>query len=114
MAPKSTELRRRWQKPGDITDVPRYVAGQEYGGWWHTSRAIHSTDHLRLKSLTFGVRAPQKWLDASGLSTARIYVSGTNLLTWAKYDQYDPELTGLVNCDIPPLRTIAVGLEIGF
>lgn len=114
MAPKSTELRRRWQKPGDITDVPRYVAGQEYGGWWHTSRAIHSTDHLRLKSLTFGVRAPQKWLDATGLSTARIYVSGTNLLTWAKYDQYDPELTGLVNCDIPPLRTIAVGLEIGF
>lgn len=114
MAPKSTELRRRWQKPGDITDVPRYVAGQEYGGWWHTSRAIHSTDHLRLKSLTLGVRAPQKWLDASGLSTARIYVSGTNLLTWAKYDQYDPELTGLVNCDIPPLRTIAVGLEIGF
>ncbi len=114
MAPKSTELRRRWQKPGDITDVPRYVAGQEYGGWWHTSRGIHSTDHLRLKSLTFGVRAPRKWLDASGLSTARIYISATNLLTWAKYDQYDPELTGLVNTDIPPLKTVAIGLEIGF
>ena len=28
---KSTELRRRWKQPGDITDVPRYVYGQEYG-----------------------------------------------------------------------------------
>ena len=28
---KSTEQRRRWQKPGDITDVPRFVYGNKKG-----------------------------------------------------------------------------------
>lgn len=113
-APKSVELRRRWQKPGDVTDVPRYVNGQEFGGYWHSSRGIHSTDHLRLKSLILGVNAPRKWLNPVGLSMARIYFSGTNLLTWAKYDQYDPELQGTVGFDIPPLKTFSVGLEVEF
>lgn len=112
-APKSTELRRRWQRPGDITDVPRYVAGQSYGGWWHSSRGVHSTNHLRLKSLVLGVNAPTDWVRKLGLSRARVFFSGSNLLTWAKYDQYDPELIGTVGFDIPPLKTFSFGLEIG-
>lgn len=111
---KSTELRRRWRKPGDKTDIPRYVDGQEFGGWWHSSRGIHSTDHLRLKSLTLGVNAPERWLQPIGFSGARIYFSGTNLLTWAKYDQYDPELSGVVGLSLPPLKTYAFGVEISF
>ena len=111
---KSTELRRRWKQPGDITDVPRYVYGQEYGGWWNSSRGIHSTDHLRLKSLIVGVSAPQSWLRTIGINSARIYFSGTNLLTWAAYDQYDPELNGIVSYFTPPLKTFAFGLELKF
>ena len=110
---KSTEMRRRWQKPGDITDVPRYVNGQRFGGQWHSSRGIHSTDHLRLKGLTLGISAPQKWLDITKLSQARIYFSGTNLLTWAAYSQYDPELNKTVTFGVPPLKTWAFGIEIG-
>lgn len=112
-APKSIELRRRWQKPGDKTDIPRYVYGQNYGGWWHSSRGIHSTDHLRLKSLVLGVNAPDSWIKKLGLSRARVYFSGSNLLTWAKYTQYDPELMGTVGFEIPPLKTFSFGLEIG-
>ena len=111
---KSTELRRRWKQPGDITDVPRYVYGQEYGGWWNSSRGVHSTDHLRLKSLIVGVSAPQSWLRTIGINSARIYFSGTNLLTWAAYDQYDPELNGIVSYFTPPLKTFAFGLELKF
>ena len=109
----STDLRRRWQKPGDITDIPRYVAGREYGGWWITSRNIHSTDHLRLKNLIIGVNAPTRWLNVLGMSQARVYFSGNNLLTWAKNKLYDPELTGSVGFNIPPLKTYAFGIEIG-
>ena len=111
---KSTELRRRWRKPGDKTDIPRYVAGQEFGGWWHSSRGIHSTDHLRLKSLVLGLNAPENWLQPLGFSAARVYFSGTNLLTWARYDQYDPELSGVVGFSLPPLKTWAFGVEISF
>jgi len=77
---KSTEQRRRWQKPGDITDVPRFVYGNKKGGNYNSSRAIHSTDHIRLKSLILGLNAPKAWLQKLGIGNARIYFSGTNLL----------------------------------
>ena len=111
---KSTELRRRWQKPGDITDVPRYVNGYMHGGYYTTSRAVHSTDHLRLKSLSIGVRMPDKWLSTLGIESGRVYFSGSNLLTWAAYDQYDPELGTVVGIWIPPMKTFSFGIELGF
>lgn len=64
---KSTEQRRRWQKPGDITDVPRFVYGNKKGGNYNSSRAIHSTDHIRLKSLILGLNAPKAWLQKLGM-----------------------------------------------
>ena len=111
---KSTEQRRRWQKPGDITDVPRFVYGTKMGGNYNSSRAIHSTDHIRLKSLILGLNAPKAWLQKLGIGNARIYFSGTNLLTWAAYDQYDPEMSGVVGFYTPPLKTYAFGLELKF
>lgn len=111
---KSTEQRRHWQKPGDITDVPRFVYGNKKGGNYNSSRAIHSTDHIRLKSLILGLNAPKAWLQKLGIGNARIYFSGTNLLTWAAYDQYDPEMSGVVGFYTPPLKTYAFGLELKF
>lgn len=111
---KSTEQRRRWQKPGDITDVPRFVYGNKKGGNYNSSRAIHSTDHIRLKSLILGLNAPKAWLQKLGIGNARIYFSGTNLLTWAAYDQYDPEMSGVVGFYTHPLKTYAFGLELKF
>lgn len=111
---KSTEQRRRWQKPGDITDVPRFVYGNKKGGNYNSSRAIHSTDHIRLKSLILGLNAPKAWLQKLGIGNARIYFSGTNLLTWAAYDQYDSEMSGVVGFYTPPLKTYAFGLELKF
>lgn len=111
---KSTEQRRRWQKPGDITDVPRFVYGNKKGGNYNSSRAIHSTDHIRLKSLILGLNAPKAWLQKLGIGNARIYFSGTNLLTWAAYDQYDPEMSGVIGFYTPPLKTYAFGLELKF
>lgn len=111
---KSTEQRRRWQKPGDITDVPRFVYGNKKGGNYNSSRAIHSTDHIHLKSLILGLNAPKAWLQKLGIGNARIYFSGTNLLTWAAYDQYDPEMSGVVGFYTPPLKTYAFGLELKF
>lgn len=111
---KSTEQRCRWQKPGDITDVPRFVYGNKKGGNYNSSRAIHSTDHIRLKSLILGLNAPKAWLQKLGIGNARIYFSGTNLLTWAAYDQYDPEMSGVVGFYTPPLKTYAFGLELKF
>lgn len=103
----------RWQKPGDKTDVPRFVYGQASGPS-NSSRYIHSTDHIRLKNLTFGVTLPQEWTKKVFINSARVYFSGSNLLTWAKWDQYDPEVpvNGEVFCEAPVMRTFSFGVQI--
>lgn len=105
----------RWQKPGDITDVPRFVLEQGAGPQ-NSSRYIHSTDHIRLKNLTLGFTLPRQWIQKALIENARIYFSGTNLLTWAKWNQYDPEVpvNGEVFCEAPAMRTFNFGVEITF
>ncbi|CAK7010117.1 MAG: TonB-dependent receptor P3 [Parabacteroides sp.] len=105
----------RWQKPGDITDVPRFVLEQGAGPQ-NSSRYIHSTDHIRLKNLTLGFTLPGQWTQKALIENARIYFSGTNLLTWTKWNQYDPEVpvNGEVFCEAPAMRTFNFGVEITF
>ena len=111
---KSILLRGRWKQPGDITNIPQYVSGNNTGGYFNSSRGIHSRDHLRLKSFTLGATLPAKWVSSAGISRARFYVSGMNVLTLAAYKQYDPEMEGVVGWGIPPLKTWTMGLEIFF
>jgi hypothetical protein len=105
----------RWQKPGDRTDVPRFVLEQGAGPQ-NSSRYIHSTDHIRLKNLTLGFTLPGRWVQKALIENARVYFSGSNLLTWAKWKQYDPEVpvNGEVFCEAPPMRTFNFGVEITF
>lgn len=105
----------RWQESGDQTDVPRFVYG-EAAGPTNSSRYIHSTDHLRLKNLTIGYTLPVQWTSRALIEKARIYFSGSNLLTWAKWDQYDPEtpVNGEVFCEAPAMRIFNFGVQLTF
>lgn len=105
----------RWQQAGDQTDVPRFVFGEK-ASVTNSSRYIHSTDHLRLKNLTLGFTLPDQWTNKVLISKARVYFSGSNLLTWAKWKQYDPEtpVNGEVYCEAPPMRTFSFGVQLTF
>lgn len=105
----------RWQKPGDQTNVPRFVYNQSASDN-NSSRYIHSTDHLRLKNLTLGYTLPREWTRKVMVNKARFYFSGSNLLTWAKWKQYDPEtpVNGEVFCEAPPMRTFSFGVQLTF
>lgn len=49
---------------------------------------------LRLKSLEFGYSIPRQTLSAVKINNLRIYLSGTNLLTFSKFKLWDPEMGG--------------------
>lgn len=83
-------MMNRWQNPGDQTDIPRFVYNESATST-NSSRYIHSTDHLRLKNFTLGFTLPNQWTQKLMIDKVRIYFSGNNLLTWAKWKQYDPE-----------------------
>ena len=104
----------RWQKPGDITDVPRRINSYQYARYG-SSRHMKSSNHLRLKTVTLSYNLPSKWMQAAGMRNARIFASGNNLLTWAAYKNIDPEqpVNGVATWALPNLKSVTFGIEIG-
>ena len=49
---------------------------------------------LRLKSLEFGYSIPEKLIQRIKLVKVRVYFAGTNLLTFSRFNLWDPEMAG--------------------
>ncbi len=112
-----TYYRDSWKQAGDVTSYELFIEDPDYPmSSYATTRRLHSTDFIRLKNLTFGFTFPKSWLKPLGLDMVRLYVSGNNLLTWARYDYYDPEAVsdGTAGWGTPPLKTVTFGLNVNF
>jgi len=116
---QSPDALRRWQKPGDITDVPRYMAGNTTNNY-HSNRLIEDGSYLRLKNLGFGYTLPSRISQRFKLERLRIYGSATNLWTYTKYTGADPEVStlsgsttaqGIDFFTLPQVRTLTIGLN---
>lgn len=106
-----------WKKPGDVARYEVFIEDpDEAMNKITTTRRLHSTDFIRLKTLTFGVTLPKAWTQKAGLDNVRLYASANNLWTWAAYDYYDPEAVsaGTAIWGTPPLKTITFGLNVNF
>lgn len=109
--------RDRWKGPGHLSKYEVFITnGSSSMTSIRSSRTIHSTDHLRLKNMTVGFTMPKNIARAAKLENVRFYCSAVNLLTFAAYDGYDPEVPrdGRVYFLTPPLKTITFGLDIKF
>lgn len=86
---------RRWQQPGDITDIPRASTVQNadgsYNNDYQSSRFLEDGSFLRLRNVSFGYTFPQNIVAKLGINKLRVYVNGTNLLTFTNYSGADPE-----------------------
>jgi hypothetical protein len=116
---QSVDALRRWQKPGDITDVPRYEFENSTNNF-HSNRLLEDGSYLRLKSVSLGYHLPSNIANKLMLQNLRVYCSGTNLWTYTKYSGADPEvstLDGSVSAQgidfftLPQVRTISVGIN---
>ncbi|WP_204273570.1 TonB-dependent receptor [Draconibacterium mangrovi] len=68
---------------------------------------------LRLKSMEFGYTIPQRILDRYMIRNLRFYVSGTNLLTFSKFDLWDPEMGGN-GLGYPIQKVFNLGVQLSF
>src|SRR5690606_3976452 len=82
---------RRWQKAGDITDVPRVTSVGNNYVIEQNSRFLEDASLHRLKNVTLGYRLPEHLTSSAKISSLRVYVSGSNLWLLAKYLGPDPE-----------------------
>lgn len=105
-----------WQKPGDITDVPRFVINNTDLGNSQSTRFLYDGSFMRVKNITLGYSLKKNWLESIHLSNVRVYLMAENPFTLAKHKGMDPEsaLTGLTDNDIPNVKTFTLGLNVGF
>lgn len=114
----------RWQKPGDITNVPQARFGGS-NGTQQSTRYLDKSDFIRLRNVTLGYSLPKKTVADMGMSNLRVYVTAVNLLTFTNYKGTDPEArrdditrtspkVGEDFYSAPPARTIAMGVNINF
>ena len=107
----------RWQKPGDISKNPIRIYGNSTNSNFQSSRRLEDASYVRLKNVTLGYNLPKDIVGKGGLDNVRLYVTGTNLWTWAKQDLFDPELTGIGGQSspaVPPVKTFTIGANINF
>ncbi|WP_128544729.1 SusC/RagA family TonB-linked outer membrane protein [Larkinella soli] len=110
----------RWQKPGDVTDVPRpdgvNVNNYRDGG----SRWLEDGSFLRLRSLNLGYTIPKAVTARLKIETVRVYFSGNNLLLLTNYSGLDPESSASsdqnqqgIDLGTPPQpRSFQLGLNV--
>jgi len=116
-----TELLARWQKAGDVTNVPKLWYGRDNFinlTQSANSRFVESGDFLRLDNLIVSYTFGQSVLkSASYIRSFRLFIQGQNLWTITKYKGIDPDNINEQGIDYnvtPPVRLISVGVNVGF
>jgi len=117
----------RWQKPGDVTNIPRLTTNatsNNYGGTVQnlSDRYLEDGSFLRLRTLTLGYSLPKATVSKAHLNSLRVYVQAANLFTITPYSGLDPEVnsqSGVSNtknfdwATVPQPRTFQVGVTVG-
>jgi TonB-linked SusC/RagA family outer membrane protein len=124
----------RWQKPGDVTNWPRVVFGDNVsnGSALVISSNVEKGDFVKVRNISLGYTLPQNLVGRVNLSNVRVYVAALNVLTFTNYSGFDPEIqsngegsnvassqvtNGAPSVDrnaAPLARTFNVGINIGF
>jgi TonB-linked SusC/RagA family outer membrane protein len=111
------KLMDRWQKPGDITNVPKVLYGVKDDSR-ESTKFLFEGDYLRVKDLVFGYQLPAKWTGKIGCEKIALSARGTNLFTFVKDSglMYDPEVgaDGLTRMTTPPVKSVVFGVNLNF
>ncbi len=118
-----------WKKPGDTNVLPRLTSLTNADGSRNyesnTSRLLEDASFIRFRDITLGYSIPSTVLSRLKIAKARLYVTGTNLLTLTKYTGPDPEtnsaadsgsglVQGLDFNGVPQTKSVNFGVNITF
>lgn len=77
--------------------------------WW-----IRDGSYLRLKTGEIGYTFSNRIAKKALMQSARVFVSGQNLLTWSPIKNFDPEVSVANGEYYPQQKVVTVGLNINF
>lgn len=107
----SSDILQRWQKPGDVTNVPRLqngIAGQDGA----STRWLMDGSWLNIKNITLSYNVPQVFSKSiSGLSVF-VNVDNAHLFTAKKGMDPQRDFDGTSDASYSPYRTITAGFTV--
>jgi TonB-linked SusC/RagA family outer membrane protein len=119
-----TTVLNRWTTAGQVTDIPKATRGDAGVGNSRTSsRFVENGSYLRLKTATLSYNFGQVSLSKWKMSKLTVFATSYNLLTFTKYDGFDPEVQqydgnspsmGIDYGTYPQARTFLFGVNVGF
>ena len=111
----------RWIGEGTSNRIPRMTNANPNQNWRSSDLWVKDGSFVRLKTAQIGYTLPAKLLNAIFIKNFRVFVAGENLLTFTKYEGFDPEMAsdgyttiGVDRGIYPQARTITVGASITF
>lgn len=109
-------MQERWTPENAATAI-RPKLSATYGNssnYTNSTLWMRDASYLRLKNVEIGYKFSNSLIKKAGVSSARIYVSGQNLLTWDKLKLVDPEQQASNSYAYPQLQIFNVGLNVQF
>ncbi len=111
----------RWIGEGTSNRIPRMTNANPNQNWRSSDLWVKDGSFVRLKTAQLGYTFPAKWMKVVFIKNFRVYVAGENLLTFTKYEGFDPEMAsdgyttiGVDRGIYPQSRTITLGASITF
>lgn len=106
----------RWTEENPSQDVfwPRLTSSKSNNNerestWW-----LRNMSSLRMKNVELGYNFPQRTLLPNFIESARVYISGSNLLQFSGFDLWDPEVGSTNGLKYPIMKSVSVGLNVSF
>jgi TonB-dependent starch-binding outer membrane protein SusC len=120
-----TEVMTRWQKPGDITNVPKVVFNDNIsnGSAFPIDANLYDGGFLKFRTIALGCTLPNSFVEKVKMSSIRFYVQLLNPFIITKYPGTDPETSVNGNTALTPgvdrnsigqARTFTAGLNVTF
>ncbi|MDR7369995.1 TonB-dependent receptor [Flavobacterium aquidurense] len=112
----SVDALKRWQKPGDITDVPRMDINRNTQSSAASDRWLIGSDYLSLRQVNLSYKMPSELISKISIDNATLFINGENLLLSTKRQGMDPSQTfnGTTQNRYMPSRVITLGLNLNF
>jgi hypothetical protein len=93
---------------------PRLASSQNSNNHRSNSYFLKKGDYIRLKNIELGYNMPKKAIGKIGISNLRIFVSGTNLLTFDHIKLMDPESNSSDGSGYPQMKLWTMGFNLKF
>ncbi|GHT62900.1 SusC/RagA family TonB-linked outer membrane protein [Bacteroidia bacterium] len=114
----ASDIKDRWQQPGDITSVPRLDNNSTHATNVNqvSTQWLTNSDYLNFRSINLSYTLPASLIQSMQLKTVRVSASVENIFMLKARQGLNPmaNFTGLTYNEYMPTRNFTLGLNVTF